>query len=73
MIRKAMILKMTLDYLQSHPLVACIASVYSTTMALVKPDDLLLMVSAWGGAIVVILTIVAKCLEIREKWRNRSK
>lgn len=73
MIKIAMIYKMTLDYLQSHPIVACLASVYSTMISLVKPDDLLLMVSAWGGALVVLLTIIAKILEIREKWRTRSK
>lgn len=64
---------MTLDYLQSHPVVACIASVYSTTMALIQPKEILLQISAWGGVVVILLTIYAKILEIRKHKRDLDK
>lgn len=64
---------MTLDYLQSHPIVACIASVYSTSMALINPKEVLLQASAWGGVIVIMLTIYAKWLEIKKHKRDLDK
>lgn len=64
---------MALEHLQKHPLIALIATVYSTTISLIKPDDVLLNISAWGGAAVIILTIIAKIIEISNKWKERKK
>lgn len=65
--------KMTLDYLQNHPIIGFIAAGYSSIIAIVKPDDILLTISAWGGAVVIILTIIAKSIEIYQKLRKDKK
>lgn len=65
--------KMSLQFLQEHPTVAFVSAIYSSSIAVFKPDDILLTLSAWGGAIVIILTIIAKCIEIYQKLRPNKK
>jgi hypothetical protein len=65
-------IRMSLQFLQEHPTIAFVSAIYSSFVAISKPDDMLLTVSAWGGALVIILTIIAKCIEIYQKIKYKK-
>lgn len=64
---------MIMNYLQSNPVIGCVASVYTFLITAINPNDILLQISAYGGSLVIILTIIAKALEIRNRWVESRK
>lgn len=36
-------------------------------------DSITAHIGSYGGALVVVLTAVSICFDIRRKWRNRNK
>lgn len=67
------LISMPLNYLQEKPVIGVVTALYSYTIASINPSEVLIQISAYGGGVVVILTIVSQALNIFYKIKNKGE